>query len=105
MSEVDPEVEAFRLLEENYPQEVKDEAYSMVFTALGRFIEKNKLRNTNFPKRANSAIYVLALALAKKDLVDKPEEAEKYLNEQFLRIKEGEYTILDVIFNEVLKET
>ncbi len=105
MSEVDPEVEAFRLLEENYPQEVKDEAYSMVFTALGRFIEKNKLRSTNFPKRANSAIYVLALALAKKDLVDKPEEAEKYLNEQFLRIKEGEYTILDVIFNEVLKET
>lgn len=105
MSEVDPEVEAFRLLEENYPQEVKDGAYSMVFTALGRFIEKNKLRKTNFPKRANSAIYVLALALAKKNLVDKPEEAEKYLNEQFIRIQEGEYTILDVIFNEVLKET
>lgn len=104
MSEVDPEVEAFRLLEENYPQEVKDEAYSMVFTALGRFIEKNKLRNTNFPKRANSAIYVLALALAKKNLVDKP-EAEKYLAEQFLRIQEGEYTIVDVIFDEVLKET
>ncbi|GIU72485.1 MAG: hypothetical protein KatS3mg003_1964 [Candidatus Nitrosocaldaceae archaeon] len=105
MSELDPEVEAFRLLEENYPQEVKDEAYSIVFTSLGRFIEKHQLRKTNFPKRANSAIYVLALALAKKNLVDKPEEAEKYLNEQFKRIQEGEYNIIEVIFDEVVKET
>ena len=104
MSSIDPEVEAFRLLEENFPQEVKDEAYSLVFTALGRFIESNKLRNTNFPKRANSAIYVLAYGLAKKGLVDKPEEAEKYLNEQFERIREGEYTVIEDIFNEISKE-
>lgn len=100
---LDPEVEAFRLLEENYPQEVKNEAYSLVFTVLGRFIEKHKLRNTNFPKRANSAIYVLALALAKKNIVYDINACEKYLNEQFERIRDGAYDIVEDIFKEVLK--
>lgn len=105
MGGLDPEEEAFSILEDNYPEEIRNEAYSLVFTTLGRFIEENKLRKTNFPQRANSAIYILALALAKKNLIDKPEEAEKYLKEQFERIEEGEYTIVDTIFYEVVKNT
>ncbi len=101
---IDYEAEAFRLLEENYPQEIKDAAYSITFTALGRFIEKNRLRNTNFPKRASSAIYILALGLAKKNLIDDIEKAEDYLNAQFERIRTGSYDVIEDIFKELISE-
>lgn len=98
------EAEAFKILEEKYSEEWRNEAYSLVLEHVGKFIESNNLRNTNFPKRANSAIYILALGLAKKNLVFKPEEAEKYLHEQFSRIRDEGYEIVEQIFQEVMKE-
>lgn len=97
------EDEAFGLLEENFSEEWKNEAYGLALDSIGRFIDRHKLRSTNFPKRANSAIYVLALGLAKNSLVFKPEEADKYLEEQLSRIRDGGFDIVEEIFREIEK--
>lgn len=95
------EAEAFDILEKNFSEEWRNEAYALVLDQTGKFIEKHKLRNTNFPKRANSALYVLALGLAKKGIVFKRDEAEKYLNEQLIRIRDGGFDVVEEIFGEV----
>jgi hypothetical protein len=97
------EAEAFKILEENFSEEWRNEAYALVLDQTGKFIEKNKLRNTNFPKRANSAIYVLALGLAKKSVVFEREAAEKYLNEQLMRIRDGGFDVVEEIFDEIMR--
>jgi hypothetical protein len=96
------EAEAFKILEENYSEEWRNEAYSLVLDQIGKFIEKHSLRTTNFPKRANSAIYILALGLAKKNLIFKGDEAEKYVLKQLERIRDGGYDIVDQIFQEIV---
>jgi hypothetical protein len=96
------EAEAFDMLEKNFSEEWRNEAYALVLDQTGKFIEKHKLRNTNFPKRANSAFYILALGLAKNSLVFKPEEAEKYLNDQLIRIRDGGFDVVEEIFHEVI---
>jgi hypothetical protein len=95
------EAEAFKMLEENFSEEWRNEAYALALNQIGKFIEKHKLRSTNFPKRANTALYILALGLAKKNIVFKPEEAEKYLDEQLMRIRDGGFEVLEEIFHEV----
>lgn len=100
---MDSEDEAFRILHENYT-EVKDQAYSLVLDQIGKFIEKNRLRNTNFPKRANSAMHILALGVAEKDLLAS-EEAERYVIGQLERIRDGGYEIVDEILNEIVRES
>lgn len=101
---MEADVESFAILEEKYSEEWRNEAYSLVLDQIGRFIEKENLRNTNFPKRANEALNVLALGLVKKNLVFKPDEAEKYLVEQLERIRDGGYDIIQEIFQEIMKE-
>lgn len=96
------EAEAFKILEENFSEEWRNGAYALVFDSVGKFIEKHHLRTTNFPKRANSAIYVLALSLAKKNLVFDPDGAEKYLEEQLVRIRDGGFDIVEQIFSEIM---
>ena len=96
------EAEAFKILEENFSEEWKNGAYGLVLEQIGKFIETHKLRSTNFPKRANSALYILALAVAKKGIVFKPEEAEKYLNDQLVRIRDGGFDVVEEIFQEVM---
>ncbi len=98
------DAEAFRILEENYSEEWKNEAYAVVLEQVGKFIEKNELRRTNFPKRANEAMHILALGLAKNNLVFKGEEAEKYLVKQLERIRDGGFDIIEEIFNEIVKK-
>lgn len=100
---METEAEAFAILEEKYSEEWKNEAYSLVLDNIGRFIDKHNLRATNFQKRANSAMYVLALALAKKNLVFNQQEAEKYLIQLLERIRDGGYDIVDQIFEEITK--
>ncbi|MEM3084948.1 MAG: hypothetical protein QXP61_07660 [Nitrososphaerales archaeon] len=95
------EAEAFEMLEKDFSEEWSNEAYSLVLEHIGKFIEKNNLRSTNFPKRANSALYVLALGVAKKNLVFSPEEAAKYLDTQLERILDGGYDIVEQIFEEI----
>jgi hypothetical protein len=95
------EAEAFKMLEENFSEEWRNEAYALALDQIGKFIEKHKLRSTNFPKRANTALYILALGLAKKNIVFKPEEAERYLNDQLMRIRDGGFEVLEEIFHEV----
>ncbi len=97
------EAEAFDMLEKNYSEEWRNEAYSLALEQIGKFIENNNLRNTNFPKRANSALYVLALGVAKKNLVFKVDEAEKYLQTQLERILDGGYDIVEQIFYEIIR--
>ena len=99
---MDAEIEAFEILNENFSEEWRNEAYALVLDQVGKFIEKHKLRSTNFPKRANSALYVLALGLAKKGIVFKPEEAEKYLNDQLIRIRDGGFDVVEEIFQEIM---
>jgi len=101
MAHPDMETEAFSILEENFSEEWKNEAYALVLDHIGRFIEKYKLRNTNFPKRANSAFYILALGVAKKGIPFKPEEAETYLDDQLTRIRDGGFDVVEEIFREV----
>jgi uncharacterized protein YrzB (UPF0473 family) len=96
--------EAFKMLEENYSEEWRNEAYAMVLEQVGKFIEKNDLRRTNFPKRANEALYILALGLAKNNLLFKGEEGEKYLVKQLERIRDGGFDIIEEIFNEIVKK-
>ncbi len=96
------EAEAFEILEKNFSEEWRNEAYALALDHIGKFIEKYKLRNTNFPKRASSALYVLALGVAKKGIVFKPEEAEKYLNDQLIRIRDGSFDVVEEIFQEVM---
>ena len=96
------ESEAFEILEKSFSEEWRNEACGLALDQIGKFIEKHKLRNTNFLKRANSALYILALGLAKKDLVFKPEEAEKYLNEQLVRIRDGGFDVVEDLFHEVM---
>jgi hypothetical protein len=95
------EAKAFEMLEKNFSEEWRNEAYALVLNQIGKFIEKHKLRNTNFPKRANSALYILALGLANKGMVFKPDEAEKYLDEQLTRIRDGGFDVVEEIFREV----
>ena len=95
------ESEAFEILEKGFSEEWRNEAYALVLDQTGKFIEKHKLRNTNFPKRANSALYILALAIAKKALVFKPDEADKYLGTQLIRIRDGGFDVVEEIFREV----
>ena len=95
------ESEAFEMLEKNFSEEWRNEAYALALDQIGKFIEKHKLRNTNFPKRANTALYILALGLAKKGIVFKPDEAEQYLNEQLIRIRDGGFDVVEEIFHEV----
>ena len=97
------EAEAFDMLEKNYSEEWRNEAYSLALEQIGKFIESKNLRNTNFPKRSNSALYVLALGLAKKNLVFKVDEAEKYLQTQLERILDGGYDIVEQIFYEIIR--
>lgn len=97
------EAEAFDMLEKNYSEEWRNGAYSLVLEQIGKFIESKNLRNTNFPKRANSALYVLALGVTKKNLVFKVDEAEKYLRTQLERILDGGYDIVEQIFHEIVK--
>jgi len=97
------EAEAFEMLEKNFSEEWRNEAISLVLDHTGKFIDRNNLRNTNFLKRANSALYVLALGLAKNNLIFESEEAEKYLNAQLERILDGGYDIVEQIFNEIVK--
>jgi len=96
------EAEAFKILEENFSEEWRNEAYALVLDQVGKFIESHKLRSTNFPKRANSALNILALGVAKKGIVFKREEAEKYLNDQLIRIRDGGFDIIEEIFREVI---
>ena len=98
------DAEAFKILEENYSEEWRNEAYSMVLEQVGKFIEKNELRRTNFPKRANEALYILALGVVKNNLVFKGEEAEKYLVKQLERIRDGGFDIVEEIFKEIVKK-
>ncbi|MEM2759596.1 MAG: hypothetical protein QXU32_13010 [Nitrososphaerales archaeon] len=100
MGDAEREAEAFRILEENFSEEVRNGAYALVLDQVGRFIEKNKLRKTNFPQHANSALYTLALGLAKNNLVTKPAEAEKYLEEQLMSIRESGLNVVEKIFKE-----
>jgi len=97
------EAEAFKILEENFSEEWRNEAYSLALDQIGKFIERYKLRSTNFPKRANSALYILALGVAKKGIVFKPVEAEKYLNEQLIRIRDSGFDVVEEIFQEVMR--
>jgi hypothetical protein len=97
------EAEAFKILEENFSEEWRNEAYAHVLMQIGRFIEKYNLRSSNFPKRANTAMYVLALGLAKKGLVFKPDEAESYLISQLERIRDGGYEIIAEIYQEIVE--
>lgn len=94
--------EAFRILHESYSEETKDQAYSLVLDQIGKFIEKNKLRGTNFPKRANSAMHILALGAAGKDLLSNPEKTEQYIVEQLMRIRDGGFDIIDQILVEIV---
>ena len=96
------EVEAFKILEESFSEEWRNEAYALVLDQVGKFIEKHKLRNTEFPACTNSALYILALGLAKKGLIFKPEEAENYLNEQLTRIRDGGFGVADKISKEII---
>jgi len=96
------EAEAFKILEENFSEEWRNEACGLVLEQTGKFIEKHKLRSTNFPKRANTALYILALGLAKKGIVFKPEEVEKYLNDQLIRIRDGGFDVVEEIFQEIM---
>jgi hypothetical protein len=95
------EAEAFEILEKNFSEEWRNEAFALVLDQTGKFIEKHKLRNTNFPKRASSALYVLALGLAKKGIVFKLDEAERYLNDQLIRIRDGGFDVVEEIFTDV----
>ena len=101
---MEAEEEAFRILQENYSEEAKDQAYSLVLDQIGKFIEKNRLRGTNFPKRANSAMHILALGVAGKDLLSNPEKVERYLVEQLTRIRDGGFDIVEQILGEIVKE-
>lgn len=96
------EAEAFKILEESFSEEWRNEAYALALDQIGKFIEKHQLRSTNFPKRASTALYILALGLAKKGIVFKPEEAEKYLNDQLIRIRDGGFEVLEEIFQEII---
>ena len=97
------EAEAFKILEENFSEEWRNEAYALVLDQTGRFIEKYRLRSTNFPMRASTALQILALGLAKKGMVFKPEEAEKYLTDQLIRIRDGGFDVVEEIFEEVMR--
>lgn len=103
MANTDLDSEAFAMLEESFSEEWKNAAYSMVLDQAGRYIESNKLRRTEFPRNANSALYVLALALAKKNLVFKQEEAEIYLKQQMDRIKESGMLAVKKLFEEITR--
>ncbi len=98
---MDAEIEALSVLEDDYSEELRNEAYALVLDQIGRFIERHKLRNTNFPMRANSALHILALGLAKNRLVSRPEEAERYLADQLVRIRDGGFDIVQEIFLEM----
>ena len=100
----DVETKAFAELEEKYSEEWKNQAYNLVLDATGKYIERNNLRSSDFPKTASSAFYILALAVAKKQLAFKPEEAEKYLMDQLKRIRDGGYDVLTEIFQEIMRE-
>jgi hypothetical protein len=103
MGNSDREAAAFKILEENFPEEIRNEAYTLVLTQIGKFIEKNKLRKTDFPKISNSALYTLTLGLAKRGLASKPDDAEKYLNDQLRRMLSGGLNALEEIFNEIIR--
>ncbi|MBI5133569.1 MAG: hypothetical protein HZA83_02550 [Thaumarchaeota archaeon] len=47
---------------------------------------------------------MLALGLAKKNLVFKVDEAEKYLQTQLERIQDGGYDIVERIFYEIIRD-
>ena len=97
------EAEAFKILEENFSEEWRNEAFALVLDDTGKFIEKHKLRCTNFPMRANSSLYILALGLAKKGIVFNRDEAEKYLSDQLMRIRDGGFDVVEEIFNEIME--
>jgi hypothetical protein len=101
MESTDIDSEAFRILEEEFSEELRNEAYSIVLDQMGKFIEHNKLRRTDFPQRANSALYVLVLALVKKNLVSKEEEAASYLKEQFAKIRDSGIRTIEDLFREI----
>ncbi len=95
----DIEAMAFEELEARYPEELKNLAYGLVLNAIGRYIESNNLRDTDFPRIASSALYVLTLSLAKKG-VDDVTMAEEYMLEQLRRIHLKGYNAIEEIFAE-----
>ena len=95
----DIEAMAFEELEARYPEELKNLAYGLVLNAIGRYIESNNLRDTDFPRIASSALYVLTLSLAKKG-VDDVTMAEEYMLEQLRRIHIKGYAAIEEIFAE-----
>jgi hypothetical protein len=100
----DIEAIAFEELESKHPEELRNLAYDMVLTAIGRYIESNNLRDTDFPRIASSALYVLTLSLVKKGIVDDVNEAEKYLMAQLHRIHTKGYSAVEEIFNESMSK-
>ncbi len=96
----DIEAIAFEELETKHPEELRNLAYDMVLTAIGRYIEMNNLRDTDFPRVASSALYVLTLALVKKGIADDTAKAEEYLLDQLGRIHAKGYAVIEEIFKE-----
>ncbi len=96
----DIEAIAFEELETKHPEELRNIAYDIVLTAIGRYIEMNNLRDTDFPRVASSALYVLTLALVRKGIADDTAKAEKYLLDQLGRIHAKGYAAIEEIFKE-----
>ncbi|MCS6768602.1 MAG: hypothetical protein RMJ59_06930 [Candidatus Nitrosocaldus sp.] len=102
-SSEDMEARAFEEFEEKYPEELKNQIYDLVLTAIGRYIEGNNLRDSDFPRVASSALYILALSLARKGPVKSVEEAERYLLDQLHSIHRKGNTAIEEIYREAMK--
>lgn len=99
-SSEDMEATAFEEFEGKYPEELKNQIYDLVLTAIGRYIEGNNLRDSDFPRIASSALYILALSLARKGPIESIEEAERYLLDQLHSIHtKGHAAIVEIYRN------
>ncbi|MEM1951647.1 MAG: hypothetical protein QXY85_03180 [Candidatus Nitrosocaldus sp.] len=102
-SSEDMEARAFEEFESKYPEELKNQIYDLVLTAIGRYIEGNNLRDSDFPRVASSALYILALSLARKGPIESVEEAERYLLDQLHSIHTKGSTAIEEIYRKAME--
>ncbi len=101
MSGTDLNAAALQILERKFSPEWKNESYSLVIDRLRKFVDENKLKATDFPQHARLAIYVLALGVAKKNMIFAPDRAAKYIGDQLIRIRKEGPEVIEEIFREI----
>ncbi|MFN4336644.1 MAG: hypothetical protein ACK4FV_03550 [Candidatus Nitrosocaldus sp.] len=102
-SSEDMEARAFEEFESKYPEELRNQIYDIVLTAIGRYIEGNNLRDSDFPRVASSALYILALSLARKGPIESVENAESYLFDQLHSIHMKGYNAIEEIYRKAME--